>query len=59
LRLDRLAHALLGKETLNENEAYGAAGVTRKSAPAAVARGETPGAGRVPGMPTEDAARMR
>jgi cell division protease FtsH len=58
-RLDRLAHALRGKETLNENEAYAAAGVTRDTAPAAVARGETPGSGRVPGMPPEAAARMR
>jgi cell division protease FtsH len=54
-RLDRLAHALLERETLGEDEAYAAAGVTRETAPAAVARGETPGGGRAPGMPPEDA----
>jgi cell division protease FtsH len=54
-RLDRLAHALLERETLGEDEAYAAAGVTRETAPAAVARGETPGSGRAPGMPPEDA----
>jgi cell division protease FtsH len=55
-RLDRLAHTLLERETLNENEAYAAAGVTRETAPAAVARGEVPGSERAPGMPPEDAA---
>ncbi|MGY1594808.1 ATP-dependent zinc metalloprotease FtsH [Geodermatophilus sp. SYSU D00708] len=50
-RLDRLAHTLLERETLGEDEAYAAAGVTRESAPAAVARGEVPGAGRAPGLP--------
>jgi cell division protease FtsH len=54
-RLDRLAHALLDRETLDEDDAYAAAGVTREAAPAAVARGETPGSGRVPGLPHEDA----
>jgi hypothetical protein len=29
--------------------------VTREAAPAAVALGETPGSGRVPGLPHEDA----
>ena len=33
------------------DEAYAAAGVTRASAPAAVARGEAPGAERAPGLP--------
>jgi cell division protease FtsH len=33
-RLDRLAHALLQKETLDEDEAYAAAGVSRDTAPA-------------------------
>ena len=55
-RLDRLAHTLLARETLNEDEAYAAAGVTRETAPAAIARGETPGSGRVPGLPPEDVA---
>ena len=55
-RLDRLAHTLLERETLNEDEAYTAAGVTRQTAPAAVARGETPGVERAPGMPPEEAA---
>jgi cell division protease FtsH len=54
-RLDRLAHTLLERETLNEDEAYAAAGVTRETAPAAVARGETPGSEREPGMPPENA----
>ena len=50
-RLDRLAHTLLERETLDEDEAYAAAGVARESAPAAVARGEAPGAERTPGLP--------
>ena len=52
-RLDRLAHRLLEQETLNEDEAYAAAGVARDTAPAAVARGEVPGARRTPGMPPD------
>jgi cell division protease FtsH len=55
-RLDRLASALLDRETLGEDEAYAAAGVTRSTAPAAVARGEVPGGERAPGLPHEDAA---
>jgi cell division protease FtsH len=55
-RLDRLAHALLEREKLNEDEAYAAAGVVRETAPAAIARGETPGSARAPGMPPEEAA---
>nr|WP_281371747.1 ATP-dependent zinc metalloprotease FtsH [Petropleomorpha daqingensis] len=55
-RLDRLAHALLERETLDEDEAYAAAGVARETAPAAVARGETPGGARAPGLPPEGAA---
>jgi cell division protease FtsH len=55
-RLDRLAHALVERETLGEDEAYAAAGVSRETAPAAVARGEIPGSERAPGMPPEDAA---
>ncbi|BDZ44518.1 ATP-dependent zinc metalloprotease FtsH [Naasia aerilata] len=48
-RLDRLARALLERETLGEDEAYAAAGVTRETAPAAIARGEAPGGERAPG----------
>jgi cell division protease FtsH len=36
-RLDRLAHTLLDRETLEEGEAYAAAGIPRETAPAAVA----------------------
>jgi cell division protease FtsH len=54
-RLDRLAHTLLERETLGEDEAYAAAGVARESAPAAVARGEAPGAERAVGLPPEGA----
>jgi len=54
-RLDGLARTLLERETLGEDEAYAAAGVSRGTAPAAVARGETPGSGRAPGLPYEDA----
>jgi cell division protease FtsH len=50
-QLDRLAHALLAKETLNEGEAYAAAGVAGRSAPGALARGDVPGVPREPGMP--------
>jgi cell division protease FtsH len=43
-RLDRLAHTLLGRETLNEDEAYAAAGVSRGTAPAEVAGALAPAA---------------
>jgi len=39
-RLDRLAHTLLQKETLDEDEAYAAADVSRDTAPAAIARSQ-------------------
>jgi cell division protease FtsH len=42
-QLDRLARALLTKETLDEDEAYAAAGVARDSAPGALARSAVPG----------------
>jgi cell division protease FtsH len=58
-RLDALAHALVERETLGEDEAYAAAGITREMAPAAVARGETPTGGRAPGLPFEEAAPVR
>jgi hypothetical protein len=54
-RLDRLAHTLLERETLGEDEAYAAAGLPRETAPAAIARGEAPGSERVPGLPPEGA----
>src|SRR3954452_1840954 len=57
-RLDRLAHTLLERETLDEDEAYAAAGGTRGGGPAAVARGEAPGTGRAPGLPPEEAAAL-
>jgi cell division protease FtsH len=53
-RLDRLAHALLQKETLGEDEAYAAAGVNRNTAPAAASPGTTPAA--VAGSPAPDSA---
>jgi cell division protease FtsH len=40
-RLDRLAHTLLDKETLEEDEAYAAAGIDRNTIPAAPALAET------------------
>lgn len=42
-RLDRLAQALLAKETLDEDEAYATAGVHRDMAPGALARDEVAG----------------
>jgi cell division protease FtsH len=50
-QLDRLAHTLLQRETLDEDQAYEAAGIHRESAPAAIARGETPDAEPAPGLP--------
>jgi cell division protease FtsH len=50
-QLDRLAHTLLERETLDEDEAYQAAGITRETAPAAVARGEVPHTQPAPGLP--------
>ncbi len=55
-RLDRLARTLLERETLDEAEALAAAGLTPGTAPAAVARGESPAGGRAPGLPSADAA---
>jgi cell division protease FtsH len=42
-QLDRLAEVLFAKETLDEDEAYAAAGVQREVAPGALARGDVPG----------------
>ena len=60
-QLSRLAHKLLEAETLDEDDAYAAAGIARDEAPGAVARGELPGGHPVPGIPvpvaTDDAVR--
>ena len=50
-QLDQLAHTLLEHETLDEDDAYAAAGIDRASAPGAVARGEAPGTTPAPGIP--------
>jgi cell division protease FtsH len=50
-QLDQLAHRLLETETLDEADAYAAAGIDRGTAPGAVARGEAPGTEPVPGIP--------
>jgi cell division protease FtsH len=54
-QLDRLAHTLIERETLDEDDAYAAAGISRETAPGAVARGEAPGTTPVPGLPAEHA----
>jgi cell division protease FtsH len=56
-QLDRLAHALLASETLNEDEAYAAAGVPRDTAPGALARGDVRDVPAEPGMPPQRADR--
>jgi cell division protease FtsH len=55
-QLDRLAGRLLEAETLDEDDAYAAAGISRDNAPGALARGELPGLQPVPGLPREAAA---
>jgi cell division protease FtsH len=55
-QLDRLAHALLAAETLDEADAYAAAGIAREQAPGALARGEVPGVPAEPGMPPQPPA---
>jgi cell division protease FtsH len=50
-KLDRLARTLLQHETLDEDDAYAAAGISRETAPAALARGDVPGTRPAPGMP--------
>jgi cell division protease FtsH len=42
-------------ETLDEDDAYAAAGIDRQTAPGAVARGEAGSAGAVPGSPSQPA----
>ena len=54
-RLDRLARTLLDRETLQEDEAYTAAGISPGTAPAAITRGEAPGTTTAPGNPPADA----
>jgi len=50
-QLSKLAHRLLESETLDEDDAYAAAGIPRERAPGALARGEVPGRPAAPGMP--------
>jgi cell division protease FtsH len=50
-QLDRLAHTLLERETLEEDEAYAAAGISPGTAPGVIARGEAPGTTPAPGAP--------
>jgi len=50
-QLDQLAGRLLQAETLDEDDAYAAAGIDRQTAPGAVARGEAPGTRPAPGLP--------
>jgi cell division protease FtsH len=49
-QLSTLAHTLLENETLDEDQAYRAAGIERAEAPAARARGEIAGTPPAPGM---------
>jgi cell division protease FtsH len=55
----RAAHALLAKETLDEDEAYAAADVPRDEAPGVLARGDVPGILRDPGAPPRADAVVR
>ncbi|MFD0522849.1 ATP-dependent zinc metalloprotease FtsH [Paractinoplanes durhamensis] len=50
-QLNQLAGKLLQSETLDEDDAYAAAGIDRGNAPGAVARGEAPGSTPAPGIP--------
>jgi cell division protease FtsH len=50
-QLDQLAGKLLESETLDEDDAYPAAGIDRTTAPGAIARGESPGGEPAPGLP--------
>ena len=54
-QLDGLAATLLERETLDEDDAYAAAGVNREDAPAARARGEIPGTAPAAGVPSAGA----
>jgi cell division protease FtsH len=53
-QLSRLAHRLLEAETLDEDDAYAAAGISRETAPGALARGEVRGRPPAPGIPPGD-----
>ncbi|MBM2620967.1 ATP-dependent zinc metalloprotease FtsH [Actinoplanes sp. LDG1-06] len=55
-QLDSLARRLLETETLDEADAYAAAGLDPSDAPGAVARGEAPGSLPAPGIPHPAAA---
>ncbi len=50
-QLNQLAGKLLESETLDEDDAYAAAGIDRTTAPGAIARGESPGSEPAPGLP--------
>ncbi|SFK98103.1 hypothetical protein [Geodermatophilus ruber] len=50
-QLDALTARLLAAETLDEDEAYAAAGIDRNTAAGARARGEAPEADPAPGLP--------
>jgi cell division protease FtsH len=50
-QLDQLAHRLIEAETLDEDDAYAAAGIDRDTAPGALARGDAPGHAPAPGLP--------
>ena len=50
-QLNNLAERLLAAETLDEDDAYAAAGIDRETAPGAVARGEGPNHMPLPGLP--------
>jgi cell division protease FtsH len=55
-QLNGLANKLLETETLDEDDAYAAAGIDRSTAPNAIARGETPGTTPAPGIPAPAAS---
>jgi cell division protease FtsH len=57
-QLTSLAGALLQRETLDEDDAYAAAGIRRDTAPAALARGDVPGTARAPGVPPAEAVEV-
>jgi cell division protease FtsH len=52
-QLNALSSRLLQVETLDEDDAYAAAGVDPAQAPGAVARGDAPGTVAEPGVPPE------
>jgi cell division protease FtsH len=50
-QLNQLSAKLLESETLDEDDAYAAAGIDPTTAPGAIARGESPGTEPAPGLP--------